>query len=170
MTAIRPARIEELPGLIDLVKAAVRHMESQGIYQWDDNYPNTAILQADIEKRHLHVIEVNGQIAGMISINEEQSPEYQTVPWQYAGKALVIHRLTITPAFQRQKLATNLMDFAEKAAENQRYDTIRLDVFTENPSAIKLYKHLGYEEAGTVRFRKGLFFCFEKPVGKSGKK
>ena len=169
MTAIRPARIAELPELMALVKAAVRHMESQGICQWDDHYPNAAVLQADIENRHLHVVDADGQMAGMVSINEEQAPEYQAVPWQYAGKALVIHRLTIAPAFQRRKLATRLLEFAEKTAESQGYDTLRLDVFAENPGAIGLYKNFGFKAAGTVRFKKGLFVCFEKPVGKSGK-
>lgn len=144
-------------------------MESQGIHQWDEIYPDRATLLADVEKQHMQVIEINGQIAGMISVNDEQSPEYQTVQWQHLGRALVVHRLTVAPAHQRQRLATRLMEFAEATAESQGYDTIRLDAFTRNPGATGLYENLGYEKAGTVRFRKGLFFCFEKPVRKPGK-
>jgi len=169
MTAIRPARIDELAILLTIVRAATRHMESQGILQWDDVYPDKATLQKDIEKQHMHVIEVNGQIAGMISINNEQSPEYQVTQWRYPGKALVVHRLTIDPSHQRQGLATRLMQFVERTAESQDCDTIRFDAFTQNPGATALYEHLGYEKAGTVRFRKGVFFCFEKPVRKTGK-
>ncbi|MDA8431230.1 MAG: GNAT family N-acetyltransferase [Geobacteraceae bacterium] len=68
-----------------------------------------------------------GRIVGMISINDSQSPEYQAVKWQYPGRALVlvIHRLTIDPSHQRQGMATRLMDFAEKIAEKQGYETIR---------------------------------------------
>lgn len=168
MTVVRPARRDEVDRLLDIVKAATRHMDAQGIYQWDDIYPDRATIQTDIEKQHLQVIEVDGQLAGMISISDEQSPEYKNVPWRYPGRALVVHRLTIEPAYQRQRLATQLMEFAERIAQIQGYDTIRLDAFTQNPAAIGLYERLGYEKAGTVLFRKGVFFCFEKSVIRSG--
>lgn len=168
MILIRPAKSNELNTLLDIVQAATRHMESKGIHQWDDIYPDRAILREDIDKQHMHVIEVHGRIAGMISINDTQSPEYQGVNWQYPGRALVVHRLAIDPSHQRQGMATRLMDFAEKIAEKQGYSTIRFDAFTQNPGATALYEHLGYEIAGTVRFRKGVFFCFEKPVKRPG--
>lgn len=158
--------MDELDTLLDIVQAATRHMEAKGIHQWDDIYPDRAILQTDIDSQHMHVIEVQGRIVGMISINDSQSPEYQYVKWKYSGRVLVIHRLTIDPSHQRQGMATRLMDFAEKTAEKQGYETIRFDAFTQNPGATALYGHLGYEKAGTVRFRKGVFFCFEKPVKK----
>jgi ribosomal protein S18 acetylase RimI-like enzyme len=170
MTVIRPAQITELNRLLEIVSAATHHMESQGIHQWDNIYPDGTTLKADNEKQHMQVVEVNGQIAGMISINDEQSPEYGNVQWRYAGKALVVHRLTIDPSQQRRGLAARLMQFAEEIAESKGYDTIRFDAFTQNHGATALYENLGYEKAGTVQFRKGLFFCFEKPVNPLWKK
>jgi hypothetical protein len=41
---------------------------------------------------------------------------------------------------------------------------IRLDAFTLNPGAIRLYEGRGYRKAGSVRFRKGMFNCYEKAV------
>ena len=164
MAAIAPARTTDLGAVLDVVRTATSHMESQGIHQWDEIYPDEATLQRDIEKQHLHVIRVNGEIAGMVTINDEQPPEYKNVQWKYSGKALVVHRLTIAPSRQRLGLATCLMRFAGEMAERRGYDTIRLDAFTKNPGAIALYERLGYEKAWTVQFRKGPFHCFEKPV------
>jgi ribosomal protein S18 acetylase RimI-like enzyme len=164
MTAIRPARIDELDGLLDIVRAATRHMESQGLHQWDDIYPDRATLQQDVTKQHMQVIEVNGQVAGMVSINDEQSHEYRNVLWQYSGKALVVHRLTIDPEHQRKKLASQLMDFAEREAADKKYESIRLDAFEQNSAAIAFYKRRGYRKAGTVLFRKGPFICYEKRI------
>jgi len=166
MTAIRPARIDELDILLGIVRSTIRQMESQGIFQWDDVYPDRATLQKDIEKRHMQVIENRGEVAGMVAINDEQSPEYQEVPWQYSEPALVIHRLIIDPAQQRKKLASQLMDFAELAAADAKCESIRLDVFVWNPSAITFYKKRGYRQAGTVYFRKGPFLCCEKHIAK----
>jgi ribosomal protein S18 acetylase RimI-like enzyme len=164
MTTIRLARSEELDSVYSLVQEAIRHMHKQGIPQWDDIYPSKAILNADIENRQMHLIEVEGRVAGLIVINEGQSPEYAGVAWEYGGRAAVVHRLTIHPHYQRHRLASYLMDFAEEMAAAENYDCIRLDAFTRNPAAFNLYENRGYRRAGIVRFRKGDFFCYEKKI------
>ena len=58
------------------------------------------------------------------------------------------------------------MDFAEEDAATKGYHTIRLDAFTQNPAAVALYERCGYRNAGTVRFRKGIFFCYEKKLNR----
>jgi len=92
---IRPAYIEELDVLYGIVKDATRYMDEQGIPQWDEIYPDKAILTKDIERLEMYVIESDEQAAGIMAINEEQSPEYAAVEWAYPGRALVVHRLTI---------------------------------------------------------------------------
>jgi len=164
MTTIRLAHIEDSDSVYTLVQEAIRHMEEQGIPQWDEIYPSKAILNADIENKQMYLIEAEGQVAGMTVINEDQSPEYADVDWKYDGRALVVHRLTIHLDFQRRKLASYLMDFAEEMAAAENYDSIRLDAFTRNAAAFTLYENRGYRKAGVVRFRKGDFYCFEKKI------
>jgi ribosomal protein S18 acetylase RimI-like enzyme len=137
-------------------------MDSQGIVQWDELYPTREILAMDIERREMHVLEFEGKTAGFIVLNEHQEPEYAAVQWQFPGPALVVHRLTVHPAFQRRGFASRLMDFAEESASARHYAAVRLDAFTKNPGACVLYMNRGYRKAGIVRFRKGEFFCFEK--------
>jgi ribosomal protein S18 acetylase RimI-like enzyme len=161
---IRLAHPDEIEDVLTVVKAAIRHMESQGIHQWDEVYPDRFVLQADLDKGHMHIIEAKGRIAGVVVINEDQSPEYGAVPWQYQGRALVVRRLTIDPFHERRGLARQLMAFAEKTAITIGCDTVRLDAFTQNPGAVALYNSLGYRNAGTVQFRKGVFYCYEKQM------
>jgi ribosomal protein S18 acetylase RimI-like enzyme len=161
---IRPAAAEELKELFKTIQAARWSMASRGIDQWDEIYPTEAILQEDLRKGELHVVAVEDRIAGMIVLNEAQSPEYAAVSWKHAAPALVVHRLTIDPQHQRQGLATRLMEFAGRTATLQGYNTIRLDAFTGNPGATALYERLGYRRAGTVQLRKGLFYCYEKQM------
>jgi ribosomal protein S18 acetylase RimI-like enzyme len=161
---IRLAQMEELEALHAIVKDATKQMDEQGIPQWDDVYPDKETVTQDIERREMYVIEQNGRAAGIIVINEEQPPEYAAVPWMYAGRALVVHRLTIAPAHQRSGLATRLMDLAEATAVAQRYDCVRLDAFMQNPAAVSLYEKRGYRKAGIVHLRKGEFYCYEKAI------
>jgi ribosomal protein S18 acetylase RimI-like enzyme len=156
--------MKDLATVRSIVKDATRHMDEQGIPQWDEVYPSEAILKGDIQRQQMHLVEVERRTAGLVVINEDQSPEYSDVAWQYSGRVMVIHRLTIDPAFERRGLATRLMDFAEEAAACQGYACIRLDAFIQNPAAIALYENRGYRKAGIVRFRKGEFFCYEKEI------
>ena len=78
----------------------------------------------------MYVIEDAGTIAGFVTVNEDQSPEYENVPWSYSGRVFVVHTLTIRPSYQCKGLASQLMDFVEKQATSTGCDTIRLDTFT----------------------------------------
>lgn len=166
MMTIRPAHVGDLDAVIAIIQKAIGHMDNQGILQWDEIYPSNLILKIDIELKQMHVIENEGRVCGCITLNEEQAPEYSDVPWSYPGKALVVHRLTIDPEHQGEKLATRLMDFAEKEAASKGYNVIRLDAFTKNPAAVALYEGRDYRNAGTVLFRKGFFFCYEKKLNR----
>ena len=164
LTPIRLAQNNDRNRLLDIVIAATHHLDSAGIHQWDDRYPDQATVQNDIDAQSLYVIEIGEKLAGMITLNDKESPEYQSIHWQFSGRVRVIHRLTIDPSHQRQGLASRLLEFAESNAKSLGYDTIRLDAFSQNPAALALYEHRAYLKAGTVQFRKGCFFCFEKPL------
>ncbi len=158
---IRHAEPQDIPEIMDLIRSCVRHMESQGIHQWDEIYPDKATVESDVERHELYLLEHKNHIRGIVTLNGFQEPAYREVSWQFSGKALVVHRLTIDPSFQGNGLAGELMRFAHEWAGKQQYATIRLDAFANNPRAIALYERLGYQKAGTVHFRKGPFFCYE---------
>jgi len=50
----------------------------------------------------------------------------------------------------------------ESQIKNRGYDSIRLDVFTKNPYAQRLYRNNGYEVRGFAEWRKGRFDLMEK--------
>jgi len=71
MTTIRAASIHDLDAVVEVVRSATRHMDDHGIPQWDDIYPSKSLLQTDIEKQHMYVIEDTGTIAGFVTVNED---------------------------------------------------------------------------------------------------
>lgn len=162
---IRRGNIEELNSLMRMLKAVVANLNSLGINQWDEVYPDAVTINNDIQERNLYVFEDEGILKGMIVLNERQEKEYADVAWKhYNGKQLVVHRLSVDPQFQGQGVARRLMHFAEGYARENGYSAIRLDTFSQNPITMNFYKSLKYDVAGTVNFRKGLFYCFEKAV------
>jgi len=166
---ISPAKPSDLDAVTSAVQACIRHMESQGIFQWDEIYPTRDVFQQDLAEQSLFVVRDGDAVVGAIVLNEHQEPEYGDVAWACStDSVLVVHRLFVHPYSQGKGVAGRLMDYAEQYAQSRGYEAIRLDAFTKNPAAVSLYERRGYRNAGTVTFRKGDFYCFEKQVGKMG--
>jgi GNAT superfamily N-acetyltransferase len=163
---IRPATVGDLPQLVRLLRECVAAMQRDGIDQWDDIYPTGEVLGGDIESGTIYVTALDAQrVIGAVVLDEHQAPQYRDVPWTIAdGKVGVVHRLMVHPDFQREGIARSLMEFIEIRARELGYTVIRLDTFTRNPRALRLYQRLGYRDAGPVTLRKGLFRCFEKAL------
>ena len=165
--SIRHAAPDDLDAVMRLVRDCIRAMRQAGIEQWDDVYPDRATLLADARDGTLYLASLpEGGFVGCLVLNEYQNPEYAGVPWTIDGRKIaVVHRLMVDPRCQGRGLARELMRFAERLAAERTCDVIRLDAFAANPKALRLYQGLGYHDAGSVTFRKGVFRCFEKRLG-----
>ena len=70
----------------------------------------------------------------------------------------------MNPSNQGQGIGRTLMNFSERVALERHCESIKLDAFVKNRRAMNLYKSLGFEMMGTVKFRKGDFACMKKIV------
>lgn len=165
--SIRLAGDEDVVALMRLVHDCIAHMRRAGIEQWDELYPDEATLRGDVQERTMYLggREDHGMIGAFV-LNEYQNQEYAEVPWTITDlRVAVVHRLMVDPRHQRQGVARQLMRLAEERAIALGFGAMRLDAFSGNPSALRLYQDLGYRDAGGVMFRKGPFRCFEKRLG-----
>jgi ribosomal protein S18 acetylase RimI-like enzyme len=138
-------------------------MIDREIYQWDEIYPNEEVLTGDIKKKEMYLLSDNKKLLACIVINEDQDEAYDPAPWKYnGGRIAVIHRLCVNHENQGIGIGLKTMQLAEAVIKNSGYSSIRLDAFSDNPFARKLYEKLGYTYVGIVHFRKGLFYLMEK--------
>ncbi|ALC82832.1 MULTISPECIES: GNAT family N-acetyltransferase [Bacillus] len=160
----RKAIKSEANKIIDMYDAAVRQMNNKGLYQWDHNYPTKEILLQDIDRQCLFVMEEDGQIYGAIVLDEFQDKEWDEVNWTLKSEpSLNVHRLVVHPDSQGKGVAKKIIASSEEFAIDNGYKQIRLDTYSENTGAMKLYLKLGFKEIGTVDFgREKLFVCYEK--------
>jgi ribosomal protein S18 acetylase RimI-like enzyme len=162
---LRFAEPTDLDNACELLQACIAGMRAQGIDQWDDVYPNRQVFSADIQAKELSVCEDDSGLLGLIVLNGFQDPEYLDVSWTLTQEPIgVIHRLMVHPRAQGRGVARSLMVHAEEWARNRGFASLRLDAFTENPRALRLYPALGYRQAGEIRLRKGRFLVFEKDL------
>lgn len=159
----RLANIEDMPDIIHLFKAAIDDMCSRGIQQWDEIYPAEELLCDDVVNRQMYVLVCGRAIVSVAVINEEQDEGYEKASWKFEGeKAAVLHRLCVSPAYQNRGYGKETVLLVENAMKGAGYTAVRLDAFSQNPSALRLYEGLGYVRAGEVMFRKGRFLLYEK--------
>ncbi|MOA35168.1 hypothetical protein D3C78_1565980 [compost metagenome] len=52
----------------------------------------------------------------------------------------------------------------EDLVKQMGLETIRLDAFSQNPYALRMYEKLHYRTVGEVQWRKGLFYLMEKKL------
>lgn len=159
----RMATLEDLQEICNLFDDAVETMIQNKIFQWDEFYPTKKDFRKDIEREQLYIGLLDERIAVVYVINQRCDEQYIKGAWKYADVPYyVIHRLCVNPAFQNQGIAGRTLKHIEEQLTGWGIHAIRLDAFTENPYAIKLYEKMGYAKAGTVDFRKGRFYLMEK--------
>ena len=159
----RTATIDDLDALVALYGAATQDMLRQGIDQWDEYYPDREILTEDVESGDMTLGLLDGEPACAWVVNREYEPEYVSGAWEHTGGDFcVLHRLCVNPELQGRGLARQAMARMEKNALDKGFDSVRLDVFSQNLHAQRLYEKLGYRRTGEVRFRKGIFYLMEK--------
>ena len=161
----RRAGTDDLDALVALYGAAAQDMWEKGIDQWDEYYPDREILAEDVESGDMTLGLLDGRLACAWVVNREYEPEYELGAWEHTeGDFCVLHRLCVNPQLQGRGLARQAMARMEKNARDQGFDSVRLDVFSQNLHAQRLYERLGYRRTGEVRFRKGIFYLMEKKL------
>ena len=155
-----------------IYRNASEKMIEEGIYQWNDTYPNFEAFQKDIERGELYVISsenphfnMQKTIIGCIVISTKMDEEYKPVNWlSQTSNHYYIHRLAVHPDYQGKGIARDLMDFAEDLAIQNNKVSIRLDTFSQNLRNQKFYEVRGYKRLGNIFFpsqSESPFYCYE---------
>ncbi len=164
---LRLATADDIPALLNLLTRIIPIMHESGNFQWDEHYPNATVFGQDIAKQQLWLALIDGAIAGLAALTEDQEPEYAQVGFDLNERAIVTHRLAVDPAFRGQGVAVALLNKAEQLAHERGIRFLRVDTNSENQITQRLFPKLGYRYAGDISlsFRPGLrFLAYEKLV------
>ena len=140
-------------------------MQSQGIFQWNEHYPDKESFIKDEKNKGLYVYCIDEQIVSCVSLCNKMDKEYITVKWNTKNdNNLYVHRLAVHPNFQKKGVGKSLMDYAESFAKKNEYASVRLDTFSQNKRNLKFYESRGYERLEEIYFLKQSkfpFYCYE---------
>lgn len=167
---IRKARLEDLPIIMQIVKEVIPLMHASGNTQWGEDYPTEEVFEEDILAETLYLSEGNDEgkhiIEGFICINQDESEEYIPLKWQAEGKAVVLHRMAVSPRSRGRGVASELIAFAEEVAAKESISWIKTDTNEANTIMKAILEKRGYQYVGQVYYRiPGTpYNCYEKKL------
>lgn len=163
---IRKAQSSEIQKIMSVTKACARSLSSEGIHQWNEEYPNREAFEHDLSQGELYVFILSDEVIGCMTISTFKDPVYDSIQWLGPdSNHIYMHRLAVHPNFQGRGYARQMMDFAEEYSTTQRAVSIRLDTFSKNLRNQRFYEARGYQRLGDVFFPKQSefpFHCYEK--------
>ncbi|MCL1795489.1 MAG: GNAT family N-acetyltransferase, partial [Clostridia bacterium] len=106
------------------------------------------------------------RLTGVFALNARAEEAYLDVSWLFGIQPVYLHRLLVAPESLRQGVALKALEWMAREAVTRGHDTLRLDAFTLNHPALRLYKRFGMRPAGDIYMngRSDPYRCFEKPL------
>lgn len=155
---LRPARREELAFVMQMYNDA-RSFEGCA---WDDDYPDEDILNDDFFSDRLYVLALKNQIIGAISVLfDENLEEFEC--WKIQSvRSVEFARVVISKEYVGQGYGTKMVSETLELLKRMEYDSVRILVSPSNPSAIAVYKKLGFDFLRVESFPYGDFWLCEK--------
>ncbi|WP_299333126.1 GNAT family N-acetyltransferase [uncultured Psychroserpens sp.] len=162
---IRRATLKDIDHIMEMTKACAIYMIGQGIFQWNEHYPNRTAFEQDVARDELYVLIIDRAVCGCVVISTHMDDEYIPIEWLTPNNNnIYIHRLAIHPDYQGKGYAQQLMSFAENYAKQNNFSSVRLDTFSQNKRNQKFYELRGYQKLGDIYFPKQSehpFHCYE---------
>ena len=159
----RQAVYQDLEKITGLIEKAIAEMNSHDIHQWDYHYPTATDFEEDLQQKCLYVAIQDDALAAVYAINGHSDDDYDKCRWQGSDEnAYVIHRFCVSPDFQHRGIGRLVLQHIENQLRRMGACSIRLDVFSLNPYAMRLYENDGFIKRGLADWRMGRFYLMEK--------
>lgn len=168
MTVLRLSEEQDIPQIMRIVASAQAYLAAQGIDQWQNGYPNEAVVRSDIEKAYGYVLEEDGRVTGIASLVFDGEPTYEVIydgAWRTCGHYACIHRIAVDGSQRGKGTADCLMQGLERLVILEGLDAIRVDTHRQNVVMQGMLARNEYVLCGVIRLQDGAErLAFEKQV------
>ena len=153
----RPATQKDLPRLLYMVNQAKSFFKANNINQWQKGEPDGPGLAVAIEKAAVHVLEQEGQAAGMITVVPGPEASYARIDgaWLNEEPYAAFHRVCVEESLKGHGIARQLFLHSEEYARNTGWNNIRIDTHPDNCSMQLALAKSGYIFCGRLTLAEG---------------
>ena len=152
---IRLAERADLPRIMEIVRQAQEYFRSAGIDQWQNHYPNEAVILEDIAFGESFVLEEEGQVVGTFMASFRPEPTYEKIydgRWLTDQPCAVIHRVAMDNRVKGRGYGCAVVQFMVDRclAQEPPVCSLRGDTHEDNKSMQRLFAKNGYQHCGTI--------------------
>lgn len=160
----RKALATEQSSVWEILEQAIIRRREDGSKQWQDGYPNPAVVQKDIESGIGFVLTDNDAIVGYAAVLINDEPTYADIEgeWLTNGDFVVVHRVAIAQNHLGRGLSGKMLGYIEEYAADNNVYSVKVDTNFDNIAMMKTFEKRGYIYCGEVYFRGSPRRAYEK--------
>lgn len=162
--SFRKAEAGDAPQIWGILEQAIRRRKEEGSAQWQDGYPNLAVVNNDIDKGIGYVITDGETVVGYCAILINDEPGYADIKgkWLTDEDFVVYHRVAISQDYLGQGLAQVMLKHVEDFALKNNIHSVKADTNFDNAGMLRIFEKMGYIYCGEVTSRGAPRKAFEK--------
>lgn len=155
---IRLAQKKDVDRIMQIISDARESIGRLGIDQWQYGYPTRDIVKEDIELKRGFVAVDGEQIVATFALMLHGEPTYKKIycgAWIGSGEYIAFHRIAIDSPYRGRGVAEEIIKFLHIYANENGYESIRVDTHTGNIPMRKMLERNGFEYCGTIHLLDG---------------
>jgi len=150
-----------------IIEQGKAYLESDGVDQWQNGYPNETVIEEDIVNGYGYVLETEGKVIGTVALSFDGEPFYAEIyngSWQTDDEDfLVIHRMAVSDDVRGTGAASEIIREAEKMCIERNVYSIRIDTHEDNYAMQRFVQKNDFIYCGNVILGdEGMRLAFEK--------
>lgn len=151
---------------IDTVRHLYRTLAGTEFCAWTDGYPGEPELLSDVSRESLFCIreEVSGEIAGVVSIDDDPEVEELSCWSEELQPSAEISRLGVAEKYQNRGIARKLLAGAMEELKKRGCKSAHMLVAKDNVKALRSYQKLAFTKVGEYVLQGHDYWCYEKKL------
>lgn len=158
---IRKTTFGDVDAIVPILEEARRTIAALGINQWQDGYPNRAVIEEDVRLDRSYVLVKDGQVIGTFAFIRDGEPLYDVIEnghWTTGDGNRnydTVHRVAIAVSSRGSGASTAMVQFASDLARIAGKTSVRIDTHEGNRVMCRMLEKHGFVHCGTIHLANG---------------
>ncbi len=158
------ALLDELEKAMEIINMAKKHLQDQGIDQWQSGYPDAQCITDDIMNQKGYFLVDNQDILGYLCIDFQGEPAYDTLNgnWSSSEDYVVVHRMAFHDNARGKNISGIVFPLVEILSKEKNVQYFRVDTDADNMKMRHILTKNGFHYCGTIWFDNSEKIAFDK--------
>ncbi len=133
---------------------------------WDEEYPTYELAYNDFEAGRLYVMEIDGDVAGALSVLSENEMDSLDC-WRIKdGNVFEVGRIVVSLRHRGKGVAGKMVSEIIKLLKEEGGSAIHLSAASINHPAHRMYAKNSFEKVGEAELYGGFYYLLERDLSK----